>query len=90
MSYLSPTVCAHCGHQHDRVSGIAEKGVKQEPPQEGDVTICIRCGQWNIFDDGSDGGLRKPTAAEARHIDKSKMARQVSKAWRQTNRRRGF
>jgi len=92
MTRLSFTVCAYCGQDHELVSAITAKGELREPrPNDGDVTICFACGQWNVFDDGSEGGLRKATDAEIKRLMKNKIWREVAEAWRRAeqDRQRG-
>jgi len=50
--------CVFCHAEHDCASSIDQDG----KPSPGDMTICIDCGEWNIFD--KKMRLRKPTAVE--------------------------
>lgn len=52
---LAPSPCVECKHVMDRVSGAGR-------PTPGDVTLCIRCGSLNVFDDALM--LRMPTLDE--------------------------
>lgn len=92
MSYLSFTVCAHCGASHELVSAIGlnnGRSKKPEPrPSDGDKSLCYKCGQWNVFDEGEFGGLRKATAAEIRRLERSKVSRNLFNAWRLMNQKR--
>jgi len=51
-------VCTKCRHVMTHTSGHDMR------PEEGDFTLCIRCGGLNVFT--AAGQLRKPTKAEAR------------------------
>lgn len=89
MSFLSFTVCAHCGQAHEMASAVCDKKVKKEPrPDDGDKSLCFRCGQWNVFDEGEFGGLRKATAAEVKRLNRSKVGRRLVAAWRLVDGRR--
>lgn len=42
---MPPCPCPYCGHTHDKASLAAE----DRPPEPGDFTICIRCGEMCII-----------------------------------------
>jgi hypothetical protein len=64
-------------------------GSPQEPgPRDGDVTMCIRCGQLNIFDQREAGGLRQPTQQESAVLAKDRMVQDLLQAWRDSVGRR--
>jgi hypothetical protein len=91
MSYLTPTICAWCGYRHDLASAVVSKGFKKktEPrPSDGDKSLCAKCGQWNVFDDGCEGGLRKATCEEIERLDESKLGRKLVEAWRLSSQKR--
>jgi hypothetical protein len=54
------TRCWSCGEQH-RVSNLTNQG---PTPEDGDVSFCIECGQFAIFDHEFPDGVRKPTPNE--------------------------
>jgi hypothetical protein len=85
MSYSNLTICAHCGHHHELITAVEKKGktvAKYEPrPRDGDATLCFGCGRWNIVDDGSDGGLRKPTDEESEQLSADLTSRTIADAW---------
>ena len=68
--------CAHCRYEHNRASPL--DGVAQRP-KNGDITICIRCGEWNVFEDNLQ--LRKPTVDEYMEIGKRDDCNEVREAW---------
>jgi len=37
-------------------------------PNDGDVTLCTRCGEFSIFDEEASGGIRRPNEFEARRL----------------------
>lgn len=56
-------VCVHCQHQHSHTTGNGT-------PEPGDFSLCIRCGNLNVFDDNLR--FRRATRKEAReanHMD---------------------
>lgn len=91
MTRLKKSVCPWCEKRHDLVSGIAEKGTKKEPiPHNGDVTLCVGCGELSVFDDSAKGGLRFPTQEEVKAIEDSHLATRVRQTFEsipQPNRR---
>jgi hypothetical protein len=64
----SATVCPLCGHRHSHVFGVFVDAA----PTPGDVSLCIRCGAVNVFDDCL--ALRSPTAAEWRELEQDSLA----------------
>lgn len=81
------TRCPFCGDTHDVASHIADMGKSAHAPDDGDLTLCIVCGEWAFFDAGAPGGLRKPTDAEYVTIADSPMLRKMRKAWVETMKR---
>lgn len=75
------TCCPFCGDRHDVASHISERGKSQHAPTDGDLTLCIVCGEWAFFDRKSEGGLRKPTDAEYVTIGETPILRKMRKAW---------
>jgi L-aminopeptidase/D-esterase-like protein len=73
--------CPYCGREHTDLTGVARKGTPARRPGPGDLTICIRCGEWSVF--ARNGRTRKPTAAEAREIATSRLCRHARQAWEQ-------
>lgn len=65
MTKHRPTICPFCGRNNPLVS---ETGPGDAWPNEGDVSICWRCGEVAIFDLAHDGGLRRPNLAEEAEI----------------------
>lgn len=52
--------CLNCGHRMNRAG--SPDGSPIEPPQDGDLAVCIRCGAIMAYN--SSGGLRGMTDAE--------------------------
>lgn len=44
---LKPTECPYCNNAIDRASGI----LREQPPEPGDVCICLYCGEASKFND---------------------------------------
>ena len=72
------TTCPHCGKVHDRQTGFAS-----ESPANGDVAICMDCGELSVFDLDANC-LRLPTVDQKRHIDSIPDIDQYRAAWRET------
>lgn len=82
MTRLKDTRCPWCFKVHELVSGIAEKGTKEEPiPEDGDVTFCIACGKPSMFDHTHKFGLRFPTKQEWATIQEHVIAMGVMHAF---------
>ena len=64
-----PTICPSCGAKHEAITNVEARDVL---PDNGDVSICFRCGEICIFDDKAYGGMRKPTKKEQREIARDK------------------
>lgn len=56
---IQPTSCHVCGYEMDRSTAVQDDGIG---PQEGDISVCIRCGAIGVFD--ANTKLREPTAKE--------------------------
>lgn len=74
------TTCPHCGYQPEAASGVDA----ETPPDNGDITICIRCGVLSIFAVSRPGKLRKPTKREQRSLDKDPRISKLIDAWQVT------
>jgi hypothetical protein len=70
------TNCPHCGHKANAATCTHDDAA----PNEGDVGICFKCGEWNVY--GDDMQLRLPTDAELAEIAESKECQNASEAWR--------
>lgn len=71
-----PLNCPHCGKLNDRHTCPLEPGAQ---PSEGDITICIHCGKWAIFDQNS---FRLPTMDEWAFILKDNECQRLERAWK--------
>lgn len=69
------TICPHCKYVMDHVSSTPFN--PRAKPKVGDITMCIRCGEWAVFKE--DLQLREPTDDE--HIAFNKDARLMQARW---------
>jgi hypothetical protein len=68
-------LCPYCGYFFDRTA--ITKGLEQ-PPKEGDVSLCLKCCEIAIFN--ADLTVRKPTDAELAEIHNAPCWAQISRA----------
>jgi hypothetical protein len=71
-----PAHCAFCQYAVEAASAVDG----QQAPAPGNITLCIQCGEWNIFTT-KRGRLRKPTDNEQIEIGGNATARKVRTAW---------
>jgi len=71
-------VCPNCGAQHD-VAGTINS---DDRPSDGDVSLCVQCGEPAIFDFSLPGNMRKPTIEELEHIAADPDIERMKRAWR--------
>lgn len=71
----APSCCAWCGYKVDSATNITS-GSK---PRKGDMTLCLKCGEWNVF--AAQWALRKPTAKEFMSIGANPGCRKLRWAW---------
>jgi hypothetical protein len=74
-AHESATDCPHCGTRNEMASGLSG----DEAPVPGDVTLCIGCGHWSVFNE--DGTLRKASKDELREYGHSHHMTAVWRAW---------
>lgn len=78
-SHLMPLVaCPHCAAIFDRASNVSSDG-ETDGPVGGDVTMCIKCGEWCLFN--SNLTLRKPTDEEQLVIGHDEVCIRARRAW---------
>jgi hypothetical protein len=76
LTVAKQTQCPSCQARHEFATGIGA-----ETPDEGDRTLCIRCGEISIFDRKAWGGLRKPNATEREENDHDPRVFDIRRAW---------
>jgi hypothetical protein len=72
------TICPFCDCHHNRTSAV--KRVRY--PEDGDATLCLRCGRFCIFHRDAPGGLRKPTKQEQDEFDRDDDMNKIIDAWK--------
>lgn len=77
-AYEMISVCPFCQYGFDLASSV--KG-GQKAPGDGDLTICIRCGEFAVFESKAPGGLRKPTDTEYVTIGQDDFCQKMRAAW---------
>jgi ribosomal protein L37E len=73
------TVCPVCGYHGTHATETARDG---GPPHDGDVSICLRCGDVAYFDSTLRKGLRRPTESQRDHILAAPEIQQALMAWK--------
>lgn len=77
---MTTTICPFCEKVADRHSVVGTDGPK--PVKDGDVSFCIGCGTFAIFDSTKQpGGTRIPTIVELQEIMDDPKASEVMAAW---------
>ena len=74
------TICPNCAAVHDCCSEVDGDG----PPQPGDVTMCIGCGHWAVFDEAMV--LQEPDELTAEQLMADNKIVAASLAWIVTRR----
>ena len=74
------TICPFCDIHHE----VATRMRDDRQPEDGDVTLCSRCGQFGVFDRGAHGKLRKPTPTVERVMARDDRLTKVLADWRKT------
>jgi hypothetical protein len=69
--------CPYCGHKHELATGVT--GEKE--PGDGDVSFCISCGRFSMFDSTRAENLRVLTPAENHEIRTDNNCRRIYTAW---------
>ena len=73
-----PTICSFCRQLHEAVTNAQRLDCL---PEDGDVSMCFRCGEFCVFDDSAFGGMRKPTKKEQRTFAHDKRLRELRTTW---------
>lgn len=82
---MNPTelnlTCPHCGTAHELHSAVTRPGKAPASPNDGDISICISCGELAIFD-MHERCLRFPTIDEANALESNPDLQLCRAAWR--------
>lgn len=76
--------CPHCGAVHECHSDPLNKDAV---PKDGDISVCIDCGEFSIFD-LRERCLRLPTDEEMHDLDTNIDVALFRAAWREATRHR--
>ena len=78
--------CWNCGY--DCTDATATSWDDQIKPTDGDLSLCIKCGEWGVFDRGSENGVRPPNWEEFQFIAFDREPRRARAAWVEMDRKR--
>lgn len=73
-----PSRCPFCRAVHEAATCVTGKAA----PEDGDATLCIRCGNVAIFDEAEPFGLRMPTRRESRALLRDRNVQRLVAAFR--------
>lgn len=80
-SYDTAVVCPFCQAKHDAASSTKATDISQgrpRAPKDGDLSICIQCGEWCIFENNA---LAIPDEETYRYIAGNAACQNVREAW---------
>lgn len=80
MTHEHSCICPYCDRHMDRVQEVLGDE-EDHMPEDGDVTLCIGCGSFSVFDSSAKGGLRKPSPTDLEEIALEPELRRVWRAW---------
>ena len=72
--------CPYCLDRHEVASSIFH----EHTPKDGDISLCITCGHFSVFDSTQPGDLRPPNKFEAVSIATDPGCQQLYAAWEAT------
>lgn len=73
--------CPFCRKEHTVSSQLT--GDDRGQPEPGNVMLCIRCGEFSVFDPAAAGTLRKPTHEERLEIELDEGVAATRQAWQE-------
>lgn len=73
--------CSRINELASQVNRASERGEVERAPETGDVSFCIGCGRFAIFDKEALGFMRKPTDKEQFEIDTDELCNKLLKSW---------
>lgn len=76
-AFPQATECPFCGANHDLATGVSGG----DAPNDGDISLCVSCGEFAFFEVATPGGLRKPTDAEYELIAGEPLLRKTREVW---------
>jgi hypothetical protein len=79
-TFQHKTRCWSCGHENDTVSSVVQDK-EMDKPENGNISFCIYCGEFSIFDDTYPDNLRKPSPTENWEIKTDKELERLKVSW---------
>ena len=73
--------CPWCGKHFDAATCVGEDAAKNPLPENGDLSLCIACGEWAVFERKAKGGQRKPNKEEYNYIIENNDTRLLRETW---------
>jgi hypothetical protein len=72
---------AECPFCQEHCNATTALGNDPAPPATGDLSFCIACGEFAIFDEDAPGNMRKPSDDEYTFIGTHPGLQRVRAAW---------
>lgn len=69
MKEMDVRVCPHCGYHVDSNVCLTKEDAR---PENGDISVCVKCHHVALFDTEADGGMRKLTDSEIAEVSEDK------------------
>lgn len=73
------TICPFC--LYACTSATPADHDHESAPEDGDISLCIKCGEWSVFDSAQAHKMRKPSWPEYQRIAADKELRRMRGAW---------
>lgn len=70
------TKCPHCGYHADRQGAVDDSDATPTP---GDVSLCISCGEWAVYDGGL--ALQSPSREQSREFSRDPDLKRIRRSW---------
>ena len=83
-TYEYPVTCWFCGKANTHASSTDGKRAR---PGDGDLSFCIGCGTFGIFNQASPGGLREPNATEKAEMAQDPKLARLHQSWLEAGRK---
>lgn len=80
-SHIARTTCPYCGYVCTHATPAME--AETPPPRAGDISICLECGQFSLFE-AEPLRLRLPEPEEVAEIEEDRDCRAAREAWLRT------
>lgn len=80
--YSTALVCPHCAAIHE---ASLRASTDEGAPEDGNISICVRCEALSIYDSTMPGGLRLPTGTETAEAMQSKEVQRAMHALKRSH-----